>query len=115
MLRHPGEGDLCSWNAARCRNGGDFADDASIGVDRRGVQLASILVRLDARRLGAPFAGQSPPCKRAPGKDADSGVGAERHHLSIFLALEPSIVILHGDETRPSVLAGSVHRLAALS
>src|SRR5260370_417715 len=84
------------------------AEDASIGVDRGGVQLASVLVRLDARRLSVPFTGQAPPGKRAPGKNADSGVGAERHHFAFFLAVEQIVVVLHGDEARPSVLAREV-------
>ena len=94
----------------------DAFDDQPVGVFGLRVELLAELVGGGAfgAALLVPRPGQPAASQRAPGDHADPLGGAQAHHLSLFLAVEQVVVVLHRDESRPAVQVGQVQRLAEL-
>src|SRR4029077_19862295 len=96
----------------------DFRDplhDLPIGLGGRIVLAFRDLIRLGTKRgFRRPVTSQSSGCEWTVWDHSDLLLAAERQHLSLLFAVDEVQMILHRDETGPSMLLGDVQRLLEL-
>src|SRR5580704_8059663 len=66
------------------------------------------------RAFTLPWTGEAASRERAPGNDADPFGLAEPHHFALFFTIEQIVMILHRNETGPSVEIGQIKRFGEL-
>ena len=84
-------------------------DDCEIGLNSAMCSRCCLLLALTplgAAKLLGP-ASQVAPAQGSPRNQANTSVVAESVHLTLLLAVEQVVVILHADELGPAVLLGA--------
>ena len=104
-----------TWARETCRSRATSATRSTMTRSARFVvQALTEGVGFGPVGLHVPVPGQLPARQRAPRQDADGLIGTQRVHLALLLAIDEVVVVLHRDETGPTVLALQVERLAEL-
>ena len=116
-LQNPGAGDLGGRDAALAGHFLHRGGNLEIVVAE--IHLLGKIVGL--RPSGCrpliftlAVAGEKSPRQRAPRNDPHPLIQAQRNHLPFFLAIDQVVMVLHGHETVPAVLARHVQRLGKL-
>src|ERR1700734_3848603 len=115
FAEHPGKRKLSARNATLFGELTEPVDHFTVCFFGLRVQRLAKLIRLEAFcALGLPRACQTSTRERTPWKYPNALRLAERHHLSFFFAIEQIVMILHGNESRPSVAIRKIQCLREL-
>src|ERR1700691_2390508 len=108
---HPGKRKLSAGNATLFGELTEAVDHFTVCLFRLRIQRLGKLIRLEPfRALGLPRACQTSTRERTPWNYTNAFGLAERHHLSFFFAIEQIVMILHGNESRPTVAIRKIQR-----
>lgn len=113
LLDDPGQGDLTHLPTLLVGDLHDSFDDGVVPVDlgEEGTLFGTFLASR-ARRPQRP--GQETPVQGGPRDQAHTGLVTEGDHLSLFLSVTQTVVVLHGNELRPAMNLGGVLHLGEL-
>src|SRR6266853_1849050 len=115
FAEHPGKRKLSPGNATLFAERTEPVSHSTVRFFRLRIQRLAELIRLEAFcALGLPRARQTSTRERTPRKYTNTLGLAERHHLSFFFAIQQVVIILHGNESRPSVAIRKIQRLREL-
>src|ERR1700693_1180198 len=115
FAEHPGKRKLSAGNATLFGELTEPVDHFTVCFFRLRIQHLPKLIRLEAFcALGLPRACQTSTRERTPWKYTNALGLAERHHLSFFFTIEQIVMILHGNESRPTVAIRKIQRLREL-
>src|ERR1700683_300809 len=115
FAEHPGKRKWSAGTAPLCGERAEPVDHLTVCFFGFRIQRLAKLIRLEAFcALGLPRARQTSTRERTPWKYTNALRLAERHHLSFFFTIEQIVMILHGNESRPTVAIRKIQRLREL-
>src|ERR1700735_2873481 len=104
FAEHPGKRKLSPGNPTVLGEPSEWRAPFTVLFFCLRIQRLAKLIRPEPfRALGLPRACQTSSRQRTPWKDTNAFGLAERHHLSFFFSIEQIVMILHGNESRPTV------------
>src|SRR5688572_29489323 len=103
FMRHPGQRDLGSRHTALLCDLRHSVEHATIGFNCSVIEFLANFVCFDTMATLLPVPGQTPSCKRTPWNHPNSFRLAKGHHLPFFLTIEKVVVVLHADESGPTM------------
>src|SRR5580658_331649 len=115
FVEHPGKRKLSAGNASLFGELTEAVDHFTVWFFGFRIQRLAELIGLEAFcALGLPRACQTSSRERTPWKYTNALGLAERHHLSFFFAIKQIVMILHGNESRPTMAIRKIQGLREL-